>query len=66
MTINMAPWDRIVRALVAVALVILAATGVLSGALAIVAYVVAAVFLFTALFGFCPIYRLFGIGTKRT
>ena len=55
--------DRIVRAVLGVALV---GGGLLFGGwAALVLYVVAAVLLFTAATGFCPLYRLLGIDTCR-
>jgi K+-transporting ATPase A subunit len=63
---NMGSIDRIIRVVVAVLLVVLALTGVLSGALAVIAYVLAAVFLLTSLVGFCPLYAPFKINTLRS
>jgi uncharacterized membrane protein len=55
--------DRILRAVLGVALV---GGGLLIGGwVALVLYVVAAVLLFTAATGFCPLYRLLGIDTCR-
>ncbi len=55
--------DRILRAVLGVAL---AGGGLLIGGwVALVLYVVAAVLLFTAATGFCPLYRLLGIDTCR-
>jgi uncharacterized membrane protein len=55
--------DRILRAVLGVALV---GGGLLIGGwAALVLYVIAAVLLFTAATGFCPLYRLFGIDTCR-
>jgi hypothetical protein len=56
--------DRLLRAVLGVALV---GGGLLFGGwAALVLYVVAAILLFTAATGFCPLYRLFGIDTCRT
>ncbi len=63
MTTNMGKFDRILRIALAIVLVILIVTGALHGTLAILAGVVAAVFLVTSLVGFCPAYRLVGIDT---
>lgn len=60
---NMGSLDRILRTVVAVVLIYLAATGVIQGGLAIGAYIVAAVFLVTSLVSFCPAYRLIGVDT---
>ncbi len=57
--------DRIVRILLSIAIVILYFSGVLSGTLAIIALVVAIVFTLTSLIGFCPLYALLGISTKK-
>jgi hypothetical protein len=65
MKINMHMTDRIVRILLSIAIVILYFSGVLSGTLAIVALVVAIVFTLTSLIGFCPLYALLGISTKK-
>lgn len=55
--------DRILRAILGVALV---GGGLLIGGwAALVLYLVAAILLFTAATGFCPLYRLFGIDTCR-
>ncbi|GAA5053773.1 hypothetical protein GCM10023208_15970 [Erythrobacter westpacificensis] len=63
MTKNMGSLDRTLRIVAAIVLVALAATGTITGTLAIVAYVVAAVFVLTSLVRFCPAYLPFGINT---
>lgn len=55
--------DRVIRAGLGVALV--AGGFALGGTLAVVLYVLAAVMFATALTGFCPLYRLFGIDTCK-
>lgn len=62
---NMSQVDRIVRAVIAVFFGILVAAKIVSGTLAIILAVVAVVFLFTALVGFCPLYTLFKFSTKK-
>ncbi|HUZ18669.1 MAG TPA: DUF2892 domain-containing protein [Spirochaetia bacterium] len=62
---NMAVADRIIRVVIAALIATLALTGVLHGTLAIVLVIVGAVFLVTAIVGFCPLYALFGASTKR-
>jgi len=62
---NMSGIDRIIRTIISVALIVLAATGVLTGVAAILAYVVAVVFLFTAAVSWCPLYALFGLKTRK-
>lgn len=62
---NMGLLDRAIRLSAAVVLVILAATGSLTGFLASAAYAVAAVFVLTSTFSFCPAYLPFGIRTCK-
>lgn len=64
MKMNMGMVDRLARAALAVTVAVLWYTGVIGGALAIVLAVVAAVFLLTSFFGFCPLYRPFGFSTR--
>ena len=61
---NEATWDRIVRAVVGVLLLYLGLAGVVAGSLAIVLDVVGAILLVTGLIGWCPLYHLFGLGTR--
>ncbi|HNW90362.1 MAG TPA: DUF2892 domain-containing protein [Bacteroidales bacterium] len=61
---NMGIADRIIRILVAVLVVILYLTNVISGTLAIVLLVLSGIFILTSLIGSCPIYMLFGISSK--
>lgn len=60
---NVGKFDRIARLISVAILAVLVFTGVLDGALAIVALVVAVVLFVTALVGFCPAYRLLGLST---
>lgn len=55
--------DRTIRMIAAVAFILLAYTSVLTGTLASLAYIFAAVFILTSIVGFCPIYALFGFRT---
>lgn len=63
MKLNMGGADRVVRALIAVAIAVLYFTNVITGTLGIVLLVVGAVFLLTSIVGFCPLYAPFGIRT---
>lgn len=60
---NMGNLDRGIRIVVALIFAALIVTGTVSGVLAIVLGVLAAVFLLTSLIGFCPLYAPFGIST---
>ena len=55
--------DRIIRFIIAIAALFggMATSGVWS----IVLWVVSAIMLITALIGFCPLYRIFGISTCK-
>lgn len=63
MKLNMGGADRIIRALIAVAIAVLYFTNIITGTLGIVLLVVGAVFLLTSLIGFCPLYAIFGVRT---
>jgi len=60
---NMGTLDKTLRLIVAAIAVALAASGTLVGTMAIIAYVLAAVFVVTSFVSFCPIYRLVGLRT---
>ncbi|MCX6335100.1 MAG: DUF2892 domain-containing protein [Bacteroidia bacterium] len=61
---NMGNLDRIIRLLVAAVIVVLYFLNVISGTLAVVLLVVAAIFLVTSIFSFCPLYLPFKISTR--
>ena len=65
MKTNMGIIDRTVRILIAVAVVTLYFTNIISGTLAIVLLVLSGVFLLTSIIGFCPLYLPFGLSTKK-
>lgn len=62
---NMGTIDRVIRVLVAVLISVLAATGILEGAVAIILLILAAVFLLTSFMSFCPLYLPFGLSTAK-
>ncbi len=62
---NMGIADRIIRAVVAVVVAVLYATGQLSPVASIVLGILAVVFRVTAAVGSCPLYLVFGLSTKR-
>ena len=55
--------DKIIRILVAIVIVVLSFTNVISGMLGIVLLVLAGVFVLTSLISFCPLYTLVSINT---
>ena len=63
---NMSLMDRIIRAVIAVLFGVLIYTNAVSGVVAIILSVIAAIFLITAAIGFCPLYTLFGWSTKKS
>lgn len=65
MTKNMGVADRVIRILAAVAVVVLYLTHVISGPLAIVLGVVAAVLVLTSFVGVCPAYIPFKLSTLK-
>ena len=60
---NMGLTDRLVRIFLAVALLILNLTGIISGTAGWIISGLAAIFLLTSLVGTCPLYFPFGIRT---
>ncbi|MHB0928115.1 MAG: YgaP family membrane protein [Candidatus Nanopelagicales bacterium] len=57
--------DRIIRVVLGLVVLIVAFSVGASSALGIVLLVVAVVLLVTAAVGFCPLYRLLGLSTKK-
>lgn len=62
---NMGGIDKAIRIIVALVIAILYFTNQISGTVAIVLMVLAAVFVLTSLMGTCPLYLPFGISTKK-
>lgn len=62
---NMGTVDRVVRILVAIAVLVLYVTHVISGPLAIILGVIAAVLVLTSFVGVCPLYLPLKLSTAR-
>jgi len=62
---NMGSIDRIVRVIVALIIVILYFTNVISGTAAIILLIAGGIFLLTSLISTCPLYLPFGINTSK-
>ncbi|RLD20840.1 MAG: DUF2892 domain-containing protein [Bacteroidetes bacterium] len=62
---NMGSTDKIIRVLIAAVLAVLYFTGTISGTIAIVALVLAGVFVLTSMVSFCPLYAPFGLNTCK-
>lgn len=58
---NMGGTDKIVRIIIALIIVALFFTKIISGVLGIVLIIVAGVFVLTSLISFCPLYNLVGL-----
>jgi Na+(H+)/acetate symporter ActP len=62
---NMGTIDRIVRSLIAVAVVILYFTGQITGTAAVILGVLAVIFIATSVAGFCPLYHPFNLSSCK-
>jgi hypothetical protein len=62
---NLGVIDRVIRVLIAVVIVVLYFTHVISGTLAIILLILAGIFVITAILGLCPLYLLFGLSTSK-
>ena len=62
---NMGIADRVIRILIALVVVILYFTDVITGTLGIVLLIVSGVFVLTSLMGSCPLYNPLGIKTNK-
>jgi phosphate/sulfate permease len=62
---NMGAVDRIIRVVLALVVLVLYLTGVISNWLAIVLGILAAIWVLTSIIGFCPAYTLFKISTQK-
>jgi hypothetical protein len=62
---NMGLADKIIRILIAVVVVILYFTNVISETLGIVLLILSGIFILTSLISFCPLYLPFGISTRK-
>ena len=65
MKTNMGSADRVIRIIIAIVILGLYFTDIISGTTAIIGLVLAAIFILTSFLRFCPLYFLFGISTKK-
>jgi predicted membrane channel-forming protein YqfA (hemolysin III family) len=63
---NMGAIDRVIRIILAIVVLVLYVTGNISGTAAIILGIIAVIFFLTSLVGFCPLYVLFNISTKKS
>ena len=62
---NMSGLDRLIRILVAIVLIWLLVAGVITGVLSLIAWILVIIFLITSILGYCPLYHILGISTKK-
>ncbi|MFH0736078.1 MAG: DUF2892 domain-containing protein [bacterium] len=62
---NMGSVDKTIRTLIALTVLVLYLTGVITGTAAIVFGIIAIVFLVTSFIGFCPLYTLCQLDTCK-
>ena len=65
MKTNVGPIDKAIRLFIALVLIVLFYSNVVTGTAGIVMLVIAAVVLLTGLISFCPLYLPFGINTAK-
>ncbi len=65
MKLNMGSVDRIVRIVLAVLFAYLYFGGIVTGAVGVILLVLAVVFLITSIVGFCPLYTLLKVSTRK-
>lgn len=63
---NMGIADRVIRCIVAAAIIGLYYAQIIEGTLAYVLLALAAIFVLTSFISFCPLYSLFGLSTCKT
>lgn len=62
---NMGTVDKVIRILVAVVILVLFLTKVITGTLGVILLVLAGIFVVTSFLGICPLYMLFGLSTGK-
>ena len=62
---NMGNADRVIRLLAALVVLVLYFTNVITGTLAVILLIIAAIFIVTGIIGFCPLYVPFGFNTLK-
>jgi Na+(H+)/acetate symporter ActP len=62
---NMSMTDRLLRAAIAIAVVVLYLADQLTGTAAVILGVLSVIFLATGITGFCPLYKVLGISTLK-
>ncbi|RME87447.1 MAG: DUF2892 domain-containing protein [Anaerolineae bacterium] len=65
MKLNMGSADRIIRIVLAALFAYLYFSGTVTGAVGIILLVLAVIFLVTSIVGFCPLYTLLKVSTRK-
>ncbi len=65
MKLNMGIIDRIIRTVIAAIIAVLYFMGVINGTIALILEIIAVIFLLTSFIGWCPVYAIFGLSTKK-
>ncbi len=65
LTNNESPLDRIIRIVLGIALAGAAIAGVVTAPILYVVWLVAAILVVTGIVGFCPLYAILHVGTRR-
>lgn len=65
MKANLGSIDKIVRVAIAVLLIVLFITEIISGIMVFISLIVASVLLITSTISYCPVYRACGINTRK-
>ena len=63
---NMSKADRYVRFIISLGIAVLIYLNVISGTAAWILGIIGGIFLLTAATGFCPLYTIFGMSTKKS
>lgn len=62
---NMGSLDRKIRVALALVIAILYSSATITGTLALIALIIAGIFIINSFIGFCPLYAIFGITGRK-
>lgn len=62
---NMGTIDKVVRLIIAIVVIVLYSTNIISGTLGMVLLALSGIFVLTSFISFCPLYLPFGISTRK-
>lgn len=66
LSLNESPLDRAIRIVLGIAIAAVAVAGVVTGPVLYGAWIVAAILLVTGIVGFCPLYAILRVSTRKT